>query len=224
MYSGSFSLHVAASNPHARATFHPRARSKPPTACRPDGPPAARPRSASPQGTAAAPPRSRPVRCGSRGSSPGRPGGPETPSSRPPASGPDRPCDTAAPRRLEGVGHEPLRRQLRTVQIAAGQPVAAEVQLARHADRRRLAAARRGRTPGIGDGAADGDRNRFRGQRLRNRITAGERGAFRRSIAVDQVRRRPQQVDARRTCGRREGLAPDQQLLDPAAALRTLVA
>ena len=38
-----------------------------------------------------------------------------------------------------GSGHEPLRRQLRTVQIAAGQAVAAEVQLARHADRRQLA-------------------------------------------------------------------------------------
>ena len=47
---------------------------------------------------AAARPRSRPARCGSRGSSPARPRGPGTPASRPPASAPGRPCGTAARR------------------------------------------------------------------------------------------------------------------------------
>ncbi len=52
-----------------------------------------------------------------------------------------------AGRPAERVGDEPLRRQLGPVEVAARDAVAADVELARHADRARLAAPRRARRP-----------------------------------------------------------------------------
>ena len=81
---------------------------------------------------APATPRSRPARCGSRGSSPGwssRPRNSISPSG-------SQPCQVAGPVQprpglRERVGHEPLGGQLRAVQVAAAQPGPADVQLSR---------------------------------------------------------------------------------------------
>ena len=78
-------------------------------------------------------PRSRPARCGSRESSPGSRCGPRTRCRRRADSAPDRPSGTAGRPSTNGLRDEPLRRQLRPVQIAARRPHAADVQLARHA-------------------------------------------------------------------------------------------
>ena len=57
--------------------------------------------------------------------------------------------------RPERVGHEPLRRQPGRSQIAARQPGAGDVQLAGHAGRHRLQAARPARRPGVRQRPAD---------------------------------------------------------------------
>ena len=61
-----------------------------------------------------------------------------------------------APAARERIGDEALGGQLRTVQIAARQPRAADVQLARHADRHRLAMPIQKIDAGVGDRTADG--------------------------------------------------------------------
>ncbi len=89
--------------------------------------------------------------------------------------------------RGEGVGDEALRGQLRTAQIAAGQPPAADVQLAGHADRHRVAPLVEHVRTGPGDGRAD------RRQPVVGGVTAhpqhGRRGQHRglgRAVVVDE--------------------------------------
>ena len=135
MYSGSAPPHVL---PQLRVR---RRRSRrrdhvghqPPVARR--RPPAPPPPPRAPPGAAAAPPRSPPARCGSRGSSPGGRSGPGTPAPRRAVHrtrSPER-YSRAPGSSANGSRHEPLRRQLRPAQVAARQARAADVQLARHA-------------------------------------------------------------------------------------------
>ena len=106
------------------ARARPRAQSPPP---------------APPRHAAAAPPRSRQARCGSRASSPAGRRAPGSPEPRPPASAPDPRCGTSgSPAGTKRVGHKPLRRQSGTPQIAARQPRPRNVKLARNPDRNRL--------------------------------------------------------------------------------------
>ena len=83
----------------------------------------------------AAPPRSRPARCGSRGSSPGGRAGRGTrasPSGRQPRQVAGA-VEAAPVATSERIGHEALGRQVRPAEVAARQPVAADAQLARDA-------------------------------------------------------------------------------------------
>ena len=75
---------------------------------------------------------SRPVRCGPRGSSPGRRGDPRTRARRPTATGRGRPCGTACRRhRAEVVGQETFVGQIRAIEVAAGDRQAADYDFAR---------------------------------------------------------------------------------------------
>ena len=78
----------------ARGRHHIR---RPAACCRP-GPRARSPRTAPPPDAASAPPRSRPARSGSRGSSPARPPAPGSPAPRRRASAPGRRCGTSGSR------------------------------------------------------------------------------------------------------------------------------
>ena len=62
-----------------------------------------------------------------------------------------------APAASNGFGHEPLRRQVRAIQVAPGQADAGQVQLARHAHRHRLQAAVQDVALHVGDRPPDGN-------------------------------------------------------------------
>ena len=122
---------------------------------------------------------------------------------------------------LERVGEEALRRQLATVEIAAREPRAGEVELAGRAHRH----GRERRVEHVGaavrDGPADGDRSL--GQREAHPPGGGEDGVFGRAVAVDQLdlrkrRDRPLQVGARHDVAAGQEMAqprePRQALLD----------
>ena len=111
-----------------------------PAACRRADPRARSPPPAPRRDAASAPPRSRPARCGSRGSSPARRRGRGSPAPRRRASAPGRRCGTSGCRPAQRVGHEPLRGQPGAAQIAARQTRARDVELARDARRHRLQA------------------------------------------------------------------------------------
>ena len=77
---------------------------------------------------------------------------------RPADAGPGRRCGTSAPRLAgERVGRKTLRGQFRTIQIAARHSVAADVQLAGHAERDGPPVRVEDVDPRVGDGPADGD-------------------------------------------------------------------
>ncbi len=73
---------------------------------------------------------------------------PRNSTRRPAGSAPGRRSGTAARRpRSRRIGHEPLRRQLRTAQVAPRQALAADEQLPRHAHRRQARRPRPARRP-----------------------------------------------------------------------------
>ena len=104
----------------------------------------------------AAAPRSRPARSGSRGSSPGGRCGPGTRWSRPPATGPGRRSGTAArpASALNGSGTNRSAVSSGRSRYPRATPHAADVQLARHPDRHRLARARPARRSACSRSAA----------------------------------------------------------------------
>ena len=121
----------------------------------------------------------------------------------------------------ERIGHELRRRELRLIRIVAGQPIAAHVQLAEGADRHRLQPAIEHVNPRVRDGTADRDRAAGR-RRLRHLLTTGERGVFRRSIAIDQTNSGllAQQLF---NPGRGEHVTPRQEMLEAREAFDSLV-
>ena len=103
--------------------------------------------------------------------------------SRPAATAPGRPCGTAARPAPRRTGRdEALRRQLRPAQVAARQPRAADVQLARHAHRHRLAAPRPARRPACWRSA--GRWGRLRRARAPPAPQRRRRPCFRRPVEV----------------------------------------
>ena len=161
---------AAATAPH-EAPQHPaadrRARRTPPPHSRPAAgsptPPSAprhhhRLRHARP--AAAAQPRSRQARSGTRAASPAHRPAPETPAPRPPrhrARSPVRYIRSPANamQRAMRVGHKPLRRQTRTRQIAPRQPHARNVKLPNNPRRHRLKTTVQNIRPRVPDRTAD---------------------------------------------------------------------
>ena len=97
------------------------------------------------------------ARSGSRGSSPGDRCAPETRWCRRPGTAPGLRSCTDVSRRHERIGDEPLRRQLRLVQIAARKPDTANVKLPRHPDRHRMTMPVQNVNLRVRDRAADGN-------------------------------------------------------------------
>ena len=86
----------------------------------------------------------------------------------------------------EGIGDEFLRRQPRVIEITAGQAGAADVEFTGDADRAWLAGGAEHLQRGQGNRPADCHPSRINRVACSQPMAAGERGIFRRPIAVDQ--------------------------------------
>ena len=84
----------------------------------------------------------------------------------------------------EGVWNKLLRRQVRTVQVTPRQAVTPRIQFPRHTNRHKLEMLVKNVYLRVGYGPSDGDRCRIPGQPLRDGVTTGECGVFRRAVTV----------------------------------------
>ena len=112
---------------------------------------------------------------------------------------------------LEGMGDEALGREVGTIDVAARETGAPDVQFARDADRHRFAVATEHIDFGARDRSADRDRRRVRRERRRHRVTHGECRRLRRPIPVDEPRLRYERRRARDVGGRHR-FAADEDL------------
>ena len=121
----------------------------------------------------------------------------------------------------ERVGDEPLGGQLGTIVVAAREPVAADVQLAGHADRHRAAASRRARTGSCWRSAArsrPGPRARSAAPSTRSSSRSGRTGSRPRRRARTAARRARGGNASPPQNARRPGVAPGAQ--PPSTSIR----
>jgi len=121
-----------------------------------------------------------------------------------------------APRRTKPIGHKPLRRQTRTVQIASRKTCPRNVKLPRNPDRNRLKPAVQHIGPRVPDRTPNGERP---GKFIR--VIGGEcsakRGRFGRTIGVNQPATTHRCQDIA-DLGIRNDISPHEQLLDAGEA------